>query len=193
MSSTRSRSDGHVQGHAAEAIEQVLPELPRLHPRRQIGLAGGHDARARCRPACPASARCAPARRRRNRPPRRTRDCRRARLDEQRRRARPRPARSAACATTKGSVRRSEKSWIARAISDLPVPDSPVISTGKIGVHHPRHQPVERLHRGRAAHQRQVVARLARLDLRRCGARRFWSSARAERFIRSGRSKGLGR
>jgi hypothetical protein len=32
---------------------------------------------------------------------------------------------------TKGSVRRSEKSCTARAMSDLPVPDSPVISTGR--------------------------------------------------------------
>ena len=40
------------------------------------------------------------------------------------------PCRSVAWATTKGSVRRSEKSWMARAISDLPVPDSPQISTG---------------------------------------------------------------
>jgi hypothetical protein len=39
-------------------------------------------------------------------------------------------ASSPAPAITKGSVRRSEKSWIARAISDLPVPDSPVMSTG---------------------------------------------------------------
>ena len=33
---------------------------------------------------------------------------------------------------TKGWLRRSEKSWIARATSDLPVPDSPVIKTGSV-------------------------------------------------------------
>ena len=47
--------------------------------------------------------------------------------------------------------------WSARATSSLPVPLSPVISTAEVGVHQPREDAVDLLHRRRAPDQRQVV------------------------------------
>ena len=85
--------------------------------------------------------------------------------------------RSPARRRRRAGVRRSEKSWIARAISDFAGAAFAGDQHRQIGVHHPRHQPVERLHRGRAPDQRQIVRRFVRAGARGGGARRLTSSA----------------
>ena len=103
------------------------------------------------------------------------------------------PSKSTPDTTTKGNDLRSEKSWIARAINDFPVPLSPVISTGNavfITRATKRYRPC--IAGVRPTNGKSLFS-WAAFGSRGCGARRLTSKARAARFIRSGKSNGLGR
>jgi hypothetical protein len=145
----------HGDGHAAQAVEQVLAELAGLHPFHQVLLGGRHHPRRgiahRVEHPHDLALRGLPQI---------------AHLVEQDRAALgPRdhgggpvhPLQVAGCSDDEG-----QRAPVGE-IMDRPGDQAfagPAFAGDQhrqLGVHHPRHQPVKRLHRRRAPHQRQIL------------------------------------